>query len=229
MISVVDYDPEWPILFEDLRREYATAMARAAVDVHAIEHVGSTAVPGLAAKPVIDCDIVVAVDDVEAARDVLVSLGFTPLGELGIPQRWAFREPARLPRTNTYVVVDGSLALRNHRCVRDTLRADAALRDEYAEVKRVVGARAEDIDEYGRGKNATVQKILTAAGMSAEERSSIDSNQVPADPGSDTFETSTAGSVCWGRPPIMTRDEGSEERDGGTRTVDDHRPQQGAG
>jgi GrpB-like predicted nucleotidyltransferase (UPF0157 family) len=180
MITVADYDPEWPIRFEDLRREYATAMALAEVDVRAIEHVGSTAVPGLAAKPVIDCDIVVAGHDVDAARDVLVSLGFTPQGELGIPQRWAFLQPARLTRTNTYVVVEGSLALRNHLWVRDTLRADAALRDEYAEVKKAVGARAEDIDEYGRGKNATVQKILAAAGMSTEERSSIDSNQVPA-------------------------------------------------
>jgi GrpB-like predicted nucleotidyltransferase (UPF0157 family) len=180
MITVVDYDPEWPIRFEDLRREYATAMARASVDVRTIEHVGSTAVPGLAAKPIIDCDIVVAGDDVDAACDVLVSLGFILLGELGIPQRWAFREPARLPRTNSYVVVDGSLALRNHLCLRDTLRADAALRDEYAAVKKAVGVVANDIDEYGRGKNATVQKILAAAGMNAQELASIDSIQVPA-------------------------------------------------
>ena len=62
----------------------------------AIEHVGSTSVPGLAAKPIIDCDIVVAEADVTAATSVLVSLGFTPEGELGIPQRWAFKEPARL-------------------------------------------------------------------------------------------------------------------------------------
>jgi GrpB-like predicted nucleotidyltransferase (UPF0157 family) len=180
MITVVDYDPQWPVRFEDLRREYATAMARAQVDVQGIEHVGSTAVPGLAAKPVIDCDIVVAIHDIDAACDVLVSRGFTPQGEQGIPQRWAFQQPARLPRTNTYLVVEGSLALRNHLCVRDTLRADAALRDEYAEVKKAVAALAADIDEYGRGKNATVQKILAAAGMRAQERSAIASSQVPA-------------------------------------------------
>ena len=67
--------------------------------------------PRLTAKPIIDCDIVVAEKDVSAASDVLIGLGFAPLGELGIPQRWAFKEPARLAGTNTYVAVEGSLSL----------------------------------------------------------------------------------------------------------------------
>ena len=129
VITVVDYDPAWPRRFEALRLEYGKAMAEAGVPVVAIEHVGSTSVPGLAAKPVVDCDIIVAEADVSAASDVLVSLGFGPLGELGIPLRWAFKEPSRFPGTNTYVVVDGSLSLRNHLVVRDTLRADADLRE----------------------------------------------------------------------------------------------------
>jgi GrpB-like predicted nucleotidyltransferase (UPF0157 family) len=60
MIRVVEYDQAWPERFAQLRTEYAAAMASARVPVLAIEHVGSTAVPGLAAKPIIDCDIVVA-------------------------------------------------------------------------------------------------------------------------------------------------------------------------
>jgi len=180
VISVVEYDPGWPQRFEQLRREYAEAMAAAGVPVLAIEHVGSTSVPGLAAKPIIDCDIVVGGPDVAAASQVLVRLGFTPLGELGIPLRWAFKEPRRLAGTNTYVVVAGSLSLRNHLAVRDTLRADPALREQYAAVKRRVGAAAADIDEYGRGKNTMVQQILAAAGLTEEERASIDANQVPS-------------------------------------------------
>jgi GrpB-like predicted nucleotidyltransferase (UPF0157 family) len=105
VISVVEYDPAWPRRFEQLRREYAAAMAAAGVPVVAIEHVGSTSVPGLAAKPVIDCDIVVAERDVAAASRALTGLEFKPLGELGIPLRWAFKEPERLAGTNTYVVV----------------------------------------------------------------------------------------------------------------------------
>lgn len=159
--------------------EYAAALSAAGVPVVAIEHVGSTSVPGLAAKPIIDCDIVVEEAHVEAACAVLVSLGFAPLGELGIPQRWAFAEPERLKGTATYVIVVGSLSLRNHLAVRDALRADPELRDEYGEVKKRVGAEAADIYEYGAGKNATVQRILEAAGLSEGDRASIDANQVP--------------------------------------------------
>jgi GrpB-like predicted nucleotidyltransferase (UPF0157 family) len=180
VISVVDYDPAWPQRFEQLRQEYATALAEAGVAVVAIEHVGSTSVPGLAAKPVIDCDVVVAKQDVTAASDVLTGLGFSPLGDLGIPLRWAFREPERLAGTNTYVVVAGALSLRNHLAVRDILRARADLREQYAAVKRHVGATAANIDEYGRGKNAMVQEILAAAGLTDAERASIDANQVPS-------------------------------------------------
>ena len=180
MIRVVDYDPDWPRRFDSLRREYAAAMAAAGVPVVAIEHVGSTSVPGLPAKPVIDCDIIVAAANVDAASAVLVGLGFRPLGELGIPQRWAFKEPDRLAGTNTYVIADGSLSLRNHLCVRDTLRSRAALRDEYAAVKKRVAVSAATIDDYGRGKNAVVQRILAAGGMSQADRAAIDSNQVPS-------------------------------------------------
>jgi GrpB-like predicted nucleotidyltransferase (UPF0157 family) len=148
--------------------------------VVAIEHVGSTSVPGLAAKPVIDCDIVVAERDVAAASRALTGLEFKPLGELGIPLRWAFKEPERLAGTNTYVVVAGSLSLRNHLAVRDILRTDPALRQQYAAAKKRAGATAANIDEYGRAKNAIVQKILAAAGLTDAERASIDANQVPS-------------------------------------------------
>ena len=155
-------------------------MAVAGVPVVAIEHVGSTSVPGLTAKPVIDCDIVVARPDVAMASEVLTGLGFKPKGELGIPLRWAFKEPQRLAGTSTYIVVAGSLSLRNHLAVRVTLRADAGLRQEYAAVKRRAGATAANIDDYGHAKNAMVQKILAAAGLTEDERASINANQVPS-------------------------------------------------
>lgn len=178
MIEVAEYDPEWAERFGRLRDEYAAAMAVAGVPVLAIEHVGSTSVPGLAAKPIIDVDIVVAEHDVEAAARVLTGLGFTPLGDLGVPLRWAFKPPERLGRTNTYLVVEGALSLRNHLAVRDTLRADAGLRDEYANVKRRLGATSGTGDEYTAGKNAIVLRILAAAGLAEEDRSEIEANQL---------------------------------------------------
>jgi GrpB-like predicted nucleotidyltransferase (UPF0157 family) len=179
VIVVVDYDPHWAERFDDLRDLYASAMERASVPVVAIEHVGSTAVPGLAGKPVVDVDIVVDHDQVTSASAVLEDMGFRALGELGIPERWAFKEPDLLPRTNTYVVVRDSLALKNHLCLRETLRADAELRNEYSAVKRQVAATAADIYEYGRGKDAMIQTILARGGLTEQERASIAGNQVP--------------------------------------------------
>ena len=180
MIVVRDYDPAWPERFEELKRDYGAAMAAAGVPIVAIEHVGSTAVPGLAAKPRIDCDIVVPADAVGAASDVLVALGFEPEGELGVPQRWAFAEPPSFAGTNTYVVVDGCLSLRNHLCVRDTLRADPELRREYAIVKQAAAANAADLEDYGRHKDTVIQKILAAGGMSEADRASIGRNPIPS-------------------------------------------------
>jgi GrpB-like predicted nucleotidyltransferase (UPF0157 family) len=179
MVEIVEYMPQWPERFEQLRGLYEAAFADAGVRVVAIEHVGSTAVPGLAAKPIIDVDIVVEQDQTRAATAVLVGLGFRPLGELGIPERYAFKEPVALAGTNTYVVINGSLALKNHLIARDTLRRDKSLRDEYGTVKRVVASHARDIFEYGQGKNSMIQNILKAGGLTAEELVSVSGNQVP--------------------------------------------------
>ncbi|GAA3455659.1 GrpB family protein [Dactylosporangium matsuzakiense] len=77
-------------------------------------------------------------------------------------------------------MVDGSLSLRNHLAVRNVLRADTDLRDEYAAVRRRVGAAAANLDKYGRGKSAMIQKILEVAGLTEAERASIDANHVPS-------------------------------------------------
>lgn len=90
-----------------------------------------------------------AAEDVDAGSGVLVSLGFVPLGELGIPHRWAFGPPEHLLHTSTYVVVDGCLSLRNYLAVREALRADAALRERYGAVKKRLARTAADIEEYG--------------------------------------------------------------------------------
>jgi GrpB-like predicted nucleotidyltransferase (UPF0157 family) len=177
VIQVDDYDTGWADVFARLREDYEAAMSAAGLELVGIEHVGSTAVPGLAAKPVIDIDVVVAEEDVEAASAVMVGLGFEPRGEQGIPQRWAFRAPAHLPITHTYVVVDGSLGLRNHLAVRDVLRANAELRDEYAAVKRAAAMSATDMDDYVGAKNAMVQRILAEAGLTSDERSIIEKQQ----------------------------------------------------
>lgn len=173
MIVVLDYDPIWADVFADLRDRYAKALDNAGVAYVSIEHVGSTSVPGLAAKPVIDLDIVVTSADMERASSVLEDLGFTPRGDLGIFQRLAFFPPADFPATHTYVVDKDSRALRNHLALRDTLRNNADLRDEYAQIKKRLATETDDIDIYVSHKSDIIQRILDAAGISPEERAEI--------------------------------------------------------
>jgi GrpB-like predicted nucleotidyltransferase (UPF0157 family) len=178
-VNVVLYDPAWPATFETLRNELARALAT--VPVVAIEHVGSTSVPGLAAKPVIDIDVIVAPGDVARASAALAAVGYEPLGEMGVPDREAFRAPADGVARNVYVTVDGCLSLRNHLALRAVLRANPALRDEYGELKLALAEEdLESIDEYVVRKSAVVQRILEAGGLSGADRAEIDSiNQLP--------------------------------------------------
>ena len=172
MIEIVDYDPVWPARFETLRQLYENVLT--GVAILGIEHVGSTSVPGLAAKPLIDIDIVVTVDQVARAIEAMEQAGFLSLGERGIPDRWALQAPSDLPRTNTYVVVEGSLALRNHLAVRDQLRHEVALRDQYAALKRSIAASVHDIDQYVEKKSSFLSVVLELAGLTAEERDAIE-------------------------------------------------------
>lgn len=179
MIVVAEHDPAWAVRFTQLCEALAGALQAARVPFLAIEHVGSTSVPGLAAKPVIDCDVVVAQEDVAAASAAMESLGFVPRGDLGIPLRYAFLPPSGWLDVHLYVVVDGSLSLRNHLAVRDVLRRDAALRDEYAAVKRRLADETGDIDVYGQGKSEVLQRILAVGGITEDERATVAAANVP--------------------------------------------------
>ncbi len=178
-VDVVPYDDAWPGQFAALERDLRTILAK--VDVEAIEHVGSTSVPGLAAKPVIDVDIVVAPGEVGAATDALVAAGYGPLGTLGIPERNAFVAPDARPERRVYVTIAGSLALRNHLAVRDTLRADPELRDQYGELKLFLAKRTfERSDQYVAAKSPILQRILRAGGLSDDELAEIEHiNRLP--------------------------------------------------
>ena len=169
-IEVVPYDPEWPGRFREI--SVALGCALEGVSVVAIEHVGSTSVPGLAAKPVIDVDVVVRREALDDAIRALELVGYTHRGDLGIPDRHSLAEPDP-PRRNVYVTVDGSLALRNHLAVRDALRADAQLRAAYAELKSRLATDVEDIGEYVERKSELLTGILAAAGFSDEELDAI--------------------------------------------------------
>jgi len=172
-IEVVDYDPAWVDIFDELKGRYQVVLR--GVEIVAVEHVGSTSVVGLAAKPVIDVDIIVQPAHLQAAITAMQAGGFESRGTLGIDDRWAFTPPADYPATNTYVIIDGSLALRNHLAVRDLLRHDPDLRSEYADLKRTIAARVDTIDDYVEQKSTFLSSLLDRAGLSPDERTQIES------------------------------------------------------
>jgi GrpB-like predicted nucleotidyltransferase (UPF0157 family) len=129
-VIVLDYDEDWPRRFEELRARIWPVVADIAFR---IEHVGSTSVAGLAAKPIIDMTIVVAGrEHVPRAIERLATIGYRHLGDLGIEDREAFEHPRDLPRHNLYVCPEGTIGVVNQLAVRDYLRATPPLRDSMA-------------------------------------------------------------------------------------------------
>ena len=180
-VVVVEYDPAWPQEFEALRARVWPVVADVALR---IEHVGSTSVPGLAAKPIIDMTVVVpARVQVPGAIERLASLGYVHRGNLGIENREAFDHPPTLRRHNLYVCPEGTIGIVNQVAVRDHLRAHPEQAAQYAALKQRLAERyPSDIDAYVVGKTAFVLGVLRAAGLSAEQLAEIEEDNRPTRP-----------------------------------------------
>jgi len=165
-IEIFAYDPEWPLQFEVLRRFFETQLGELIYEVH---HVGSTAVPGLSAKPVIDLDIVLKdLSRLNTATDQLCRLGYTYRGEMGITGRHAFSAKGSTIAFahHLYICDPQSNAFRNHISLRDFLRSNLEARDQYAKLKRQLAeSNAYNMDGYVQGKTAFITRILATAGF----------------------------------------------------------------
>jgi GrpB-like predicted nucleotidyltransferase (UPF0157 family) len=161
-VHIVDYDPQWPAVFDHLRDQLHAALGSLALR---IEHVGSTAVPGLAAKPIIDLDVVIrGRGDLPAVTGRLRPLGYQPEGNLGVPGREAFTTPPGAPPHHLYVCPADSGALARHLAFRDFLRTHPATACAYAELKRSLARRfCTDRTAYTEAKTAFIDQVLTSA------------------------------------------------------------------
>ena len=166
-IEVVDYDSAWPLLFADIAERVQAAFADGPLT--RIEHVGSTSVPGLPAKPIIDIDVVIpSRADLPDAVARLAMLGYVHQGDLGITSRESFKRPIGTPPHNLYVCAEDSPELRRHLAFRDHLRAHPDDAGRYGDLKRELAARhVTDIDAYVNGKTKFVLGILGNAGAGA--------------------------------------------------------------
>jgi len=157
VVEVVPYSADWAHQFGLV----AVALRHALRDVPSarIEHVGSTSVPGLAAKPILDIDVIVEPAHLRSAVAALEAIGYTHRGDLGVTGREAFHAPDQGPPRNVYVCEAGTLNVRNHLAVRDVLRRRDDLRDEYAAVKLSLATEPEmNIETYIARKSQVLQR-----------------------------------------------------------------------
>ena len=158
-VIIVDYDPAWPELFNTLKSSIDTALGEVALRV---EHVGSTSVPGLAAKPIIDMDLVVRAEDLGKAIALLASIGYVHDGDGGIPGRERFRPPAGLPSHHLYVCAEDNAELLRHIQFRDYLRLHPESVAEYGMLKkRLAAAYGDDREGYSIAKSEFITTILS--------------------------------------------------------------------
>jgi GrpB-like predicted nucleotidyltransferase (UPF0157 family) len=169
-VIVVAYDPDWPLRFEEEHAVLAVVFAESEMT---IEHIGSTAVPGLGAKPVID--IMVGVSRLAEAEGRIAALEaagyeYVPTYETRLPERRYFRKPRLGPRAYHLhcVVKDGEFWIR-HIVFRDYLRAHPEAAAAYYELKRRLAVRCSKND-YTDAKSTFVKRILASAFGSDVER-----------------------------------------------------------
>jgi GrpB-like predicted nucleotidyltransferase (UPF0157 family) len=158
-VLIQGYDFAWPSTFLKLAERVRAALGDLVLTV---EHIGSTAVPGLAAKPIIDLDVVLASPaNLPEALRLLADVGYVHEGDLGIAGREAFRPPPGEPRHHLYVLAKGAKELRRHLAFRDALRADNDLRDRYAVLKRSLAYfYKNDRTSYTEAKSAFIASIV---------------------------------------------------------------------
>jgi GrpB-like predicted nucleotidyltransferase (UPF0157 family) len=167
VIAVVPYDPHWPEAFQAERSKLAAALGELAIR---IEHNGSTAVPGLAAKPIIDIQISVgALHPLTAYASALASCGYVHVPHADDAFAPFFHRPARWPHTHhVHVVQAGSEEEQKTLLFRDYLRAHVDAAREYEALKRqlaadLIGAHEGRREAYADSKTVFVNDIVRRA------------------------------------------------------------------
>lgn len=177
-VVVTDYQPEWAEQFKAFKAVFQKHLKDI---VLSIEHVGSTAVPGLAAKPILDMDIIVA--DVQQLAEVirrLEKLGYRHVGDQGVPGREVVKPVSDLvpidgsgrqwPRHHLYICKEGVPSLQNHLNLRNYLRSHPQKAAAYGALKKQLAAQfPHDIDAYIDGKTTFILEILAETGITSED------------------------------------------------------------
>ncbi len=165
-VVVLPYDEQWEHAFAHIKDRIQEALGLLALR---IEHVGSTSVRGLSAKPIIDIDVVIKDYSVfDAAVTALEEIGYHHEGDLGITAREAFKYDGKeyMPKHHLYVCPQDSAELKRHVAFRNYLRSNPEAVSEYNRIK-IEGAALypKDIEKYIQHKSAFIEKIYREIGV----------------------------------------------------------------
>lgn len=171
-IQVVPYDPMWPARFRAEALRLRSLLGDNAVAFH---HIGSTAIPEIKAKPIID--LLVEVRDlagVDALNEKMKRHGYLPKGELGIPGRRYFRKGSDIHHTHhVHIFQIGDPHIERHITFRDYLRTHPLEALAYSQLKESLALHfQEDPEGYMDGKDAFIQKIEGKAKLWKRENAS---------------------------------------------------------
>lgn len=159
-LVIANYNPEWPGLFE----KEAEALRSAVPTLHAVEHIGSTAVPGMSARPTID--LLAGAADVHGVdARALEGMGYAEAHRVGDREpgrRFFWRGTDAFPLYHLHVVIEDGDLWRRHLAFRDRLRADPTFAERYAHHKRQLARQyADDPEVYAEAKSTFIEAALS--------------------------------------------------------------------
>jgi len=158
-VVVTKYDENWDRMFKDEAVRISAIFADELIDIH---HIGSTSVPGLSAKPIIDImPIVRDIDKIDSYNEQMTALGYECMGELGMEGRRYFRKGGDHRTHQVHVFqADNKHDICRHLAVRDYLRTHDEEMRRYGELKtRLAALFPQDIEAYMDGKDAFVKEL----------------------------------------------------------------------
>lgn len=165
-VVVLPYDEKWKGEFEKIKAELENALESLIVSV---EHVGSTAVEGICAKPIIDIDVVISDYSIfETVVEKLRRIGYMHEGDLGIKGReaFAYEEKPHLQKHHLYVCPENSEELRRHIVFRNFLQMNSEAAKKYGDVKRKAAELFPDnIEKYMEYKSSCIKELYAACGL----------------------------------------------------------------
>ena len=164
-VIIVDYDPQWPVLYEEERERIVAAIGNVIDD---IQHIGSTAVPGLSAKPIIDILVIVSsLEQVEQSVKPLEKLGYEYMGDSGIPGRHIFIKREQGMRAFHLHMSQADHYTATQAIVfRDYLRLHPQEAQGYGELKKELADQyGADRNGYTNGKTTFIEAMLVKAAL----------------------------------------------------------------